>query len=371
MRVLIAPQEFKGSLSAEEAADAIAAGIRDVHPGWELDLLPMSDGGPGFIDAMRRAANCEVIEQLVSDPLGRPVLATYLVVRSSGEILIEAAQANGLMHLNPAERDALRADTAGVGELLAAAVRHNPSRIVIGVGGSATTDGGAGMATALGARMTSETGDPLPPGGGALADLARIDWSPPGWLARTSVVVASDVRNPLVGGEGAAVVYGPQKGATPVQVDQLEAALVRYASVLRRSLGVDVAGIRGGGAAGGLAAGLVAFLGATIVSGFDVVADATGLLTRLAAADLVFTGEGRFDAQSLQGKTTGRLLELARKQGKPVLVFAGQVLGANDTPAFSLLDMEPDPELAMANAAQLLRAAARNNAAKLPNITPS
>ncbi len=361
LRVLVAPQEFKGSLSAEEAAGAIAAGIADAHPDWPLDLLPMSDGGPGFIDAMRSAISCDVVTLAVADPLGRPVTARYLVSRETGDVLIEAAQANGLVLLAPDERDALRAGTHGVGQLIADAIRHGPSRIIIGVGGSATTDGGAGMALALGAKLTSETGEPLPLGGGAvLADLARIDWSPPGWLARTQVIVATDVTNPLTGPTGAAAVYGPQKGASPEDVDLLDAALVRYAQVVRRSLGVDIARIAGGGAAGGLAAGLAAFLGAEIVSGFDVVAGATNLAARMDACDIVVTGEGRFDSQSNQGKTTGRIIEMARVRAKPVVILAGAALDSGRDVA-TLASLEPDLARAMADAPALLRrlAAAR------------
>lgn len=357
-RVLIAPQEFKGSLTAQQAAEAIAAGTHDAQPGWDLDLLPMSDGGPGFIDAMRSAISGQVETATVSDPLGRPVEARYLVADHSGDVFIEAAQANGLVLLAPGERDALRAGTHGVGQLIAAVARHAPRRIVIGVGGSATTDGGAGMAVALGARMTGETGELLPPGGGSvLADLARIDWLPPEWLARTEVVVATDVTNPLTGPNGAAAVYGPQKGASPGDVDLLDAALVRFASVVRRSLGVDVARMAGAGAAGGLAAGLAAFLGAKIVSGFDVVAGATNLAARMDSCDLVVTGEGRFDSQSNQGKTTGRIIDMARAREKPVVVFAGFSLQAGEDIA-TIASLEPDLESAMANAADLLRAIA-------------
>lgn len=367
-RVLIAPQEFKGSLSAEEAAAAISAGITDAHPDWPLDLLPMSDGGPGFIDAMRRAVSCSVVALAVADPLGRPVTARYLVSRDSGDVFIEAAQANGLVLLAPEERNALRAGTHGVGQLIADAIRQAPSRIIIGVGGSATTDGGAGMAVALGAKLTSETGEPLPLGGGAiLGDLARIDWTPPGWLARTRFIVATDVTNPLTGPSGAAAVYGPQKGASPEDVDRLDAALVRFAQVVRRSLGVDVGRIAGGGAAGGLAAGLVAFLGAEIVSGFDVVAGATNLAARMDACDIVVTGEGRFDSQSNQGKTTGRIIEMARARAKPVVVFAGASLD-NEREVATLASLEPDLERAMAGAPALLRRLAAERFAGMQGI---
>ncbi len=357
MRVLIAPQEFKGSLSAADAARAIAEGIHRVRPEWRRDILPMSDGGPGFIDAMRAAGQSDMAAVAVQDALGRRVLARYLVTRDPRVAIVEAAQANGLLHLQPEERDALHADTYGVGEIVRDAVASAPERLVIGVGGSATTDGGAGMARALGARFTDMAGRELPPGGAALADLARIDWQPPAWLNRVAVVVATDVTNPLLGPNGAAAVYGPQKGASERDVDILENALWRYAAVVRRSLAVDIATIPGGGAAGGLAAGMVAFLGARIESGFDVVAGVNRLADRLALADIVITGEGSFDGQSVQGKTTGRIRELAAAHGKPCVIFAGRS-EVEDEGVRTLLSLEPDAERAMANAAGLLAALA-------------
>ncbi len=353
MHVLVAPQEFKGSLSADEAADAIATGLRKAHPDWQLDLLPMSDGGPGLLDALRRAIRADTSAAIVHDPLGRKVLGRYLRVRETGDIVIEAAQANGIWYVKPEERDPLYSDTTGVGELIASAFEEPSRRLIIGVGGSATTDGGAGMATALGARFTDIAGNVLDSGGAPLADLVRIDWRRPAFLDGVEVLVATDVTNPLLGPNGTAAVYAPQKGATPAQVDILEAALHRYANVVRRSLGVDIANLPGAGAAGGLAAGLVAFLGARIESGFDLVAEATHLADRLARADLVITGEGSYDSQSHQGKVTGRILELARSATKPALILAGRSDTA-DTNVYTLESIEPDPARAMENAPTLL-----------------
>ncbi len=365
MRVLIAPQEFKGSLAADEAAAAIRAGLRAARPGWQFDLLPMSDGGPGFIDALRRAVKADSAAVIVQDALGRRVLARYITIRGTRTAVIEAALANGLMHIAPDERDALRADSYGVGQIIAEALSGGPERLIIGVGGSATTDGGAGMARALGAHFLDEAGRDLPPGGGPLQDLARIDWSATAAITGVEVIVASDVTNPLVGPEGAAAVFAPQKGATPDQVEALEAALVRYAAVVRRSLGAGIATLPGGGAAGGLAAGLVAFLGARIVSGFDIVAEATGLEGRLAAADIVVTGEGSFDSQSLQGKTTGRLLALAATHAKRCVVLAGRAGSAGDD-VRTLASLEPDTAKAMDHAASLLKRLAREWAEAQP-----
>ncbi len=352
MRVLIAPQEFKGSLAADEAAAAIASGIRRAHREWPLDILPLSDGGPGLLDAMRRAIKADTMAAVVHDALGRRVLGRYLRVRASGEIIIEAAQANGLMHVKPDERDALHADSFGVGELITDAAREEPGRMVIGVGGSATTDGGAGAARAMGAKFLDGAGRELPPGGGALVQLERIAWERPAWAAEIDFVVACDVTNPLCGPNGAARVYGPQKGASEAEVAQLEEGLFRYAMVVRRQLGVDLSAMPGAGSAGGLAGGLVAFLGARMASGFDLVAESTGLSARLAQADLVITGEGRFDEQSAQGKVTGRVIETARKAGKPVAVFAGQA--PEGSGALILMGLEPDPAAAMERAADLL-----------------
>lgn len=349
MHVLIAPQEFKGSLSAEEAADAIARGIREARPAWRLDILPLSDGGPGFVDAMRRATRTDTVGIVTHDALGRRLLGRYVVARDDGAAFIEAAQANGLVHIRPAERDPLAAGTFGVGELIAAALAGKPPRIVVGVGGSASTDGGAGMARALGARLLDANGAELPPGGGPLADLDRIEWKAPPALDGVEVIVATDVTSPLLGPGGAAAVFAPQKGATPAQVVLLERALERYALVVEQDLGVRIGSLPGGGAAGGLAAGLVAFLGARVTSGFDVVAAATGLPGRLAAADVIVTGEGSFDSQSLQGKTTGRLIDLCRVAGKPCVILAGRGEGA-----LTLSSLEPDPRISMERAAGLL-----------------
>lgn len=355
MRILVAPQEFKGSLGADEAAAAIAAGIRAAQPDWTIDSLPMSDGGPGLLDAMRRAVKADTMAAIVQDALGREVLGRYIRIRSTGEIVIEAAQANGLLHFRPEERNALAADSYGVGELLREAALEEPSRILVGVGGSATTDGGAGAVRALGARFLDMAGNELPPGGAALARLEHITWEPPGWLPTTEVIVATDVTNPLCGPNGAARVYAPQKGASPQEVDVLEEALFRYAAVVRRKFGINAAGLAGGGAAGGLALGLAAFLGAKIVSGFDVVAEATGLRARLEAADAVVTGEGSYDSQSGQGKVTGRVLAMAAELGKPAAVFAGR---STEPGVITLASRATSEAESMDAAADLLRDAA-------------
>lgn len=355
MRVLVAPQEFKNSLGADEAALAIASGLRAAHPEWTFDNLPLSDGGPGLLDAIRRAIKADTMAVVARDALGRKVLARYVRIRATGEIVVEAAQANGMLHVKPHEYDPLGADTFGVGELLLDAAKQEPPRIIVGVGGSVTNDGGEGMARALGAKFFDMAGRELPPGGGSLGELEHIEWQRPAVFDGIDIVVATDVTNPLCGTHGAARVYGPQKGATPEQVDRLDAAHFRYAQVLRRHFGLDIASLAGGGAAGGLAAGLVAFLGARIASGFDVVSDATGLQSRMAGADLVVTGEGSFDTQSLQGKVTGRVVDLASSQGKPVAIFAGRADGHPTLDVSTLSSLEPDPAKSMEHAADLLK----------------
>lgn len=360
MRVLIAPQEFKGSLTATEAAAAIARGVRRARPTYEIDLLPFSDGGPGFLDAMHAALGGERCDTPSHDAFGRPVAARYLWLPGPRRAIVEAAEANGLLRIAPGERDALAADTFGVGELLLAALERNSAEVLIGVGGSATTDGGAGMARALGARFLDRDGRELAPGGGALCALERIAWTPPASLAGVRVVVATDVTNPLTGLDGAAQVFGPQKRASPGDVALLDAGLSHFAAVVARDLSVAVADTPGGGAAGGLAAGLVAFAGARIVSGFDVVAGAAGLRERVARADVVLTGEGSFDAQSLRGKTTGRLRTLGDELGTPVIVFAGRSDEPSSAVLHTLAEREPDPARAMANATTLLEGLVAN-----------
>lgn len=362
-RLLIAPQEFKGSLTAVEAAAAIVRGIAAAQPSWQADVLPLSDGGPGFLDAIEGAAGGERIPVPAHDALLRPVAAEILWDARERLAVVESARANGLTLIAPEARDARAADSFGVGELIAAALERGPRRLIVGVGGSATTDGGHGMARALGARFLDGAGRPLPPGGAALAALERIDWRPPPSASGVDIVVATDVTNPLTGPSGAAAVYGPQKGASPADVDVLDAALARFAAVVRRALGVDIAGMAGSGAAGGLAGGIVAFLGGRLASGFELVAEVTGLRARLERADAVVTGEGSYDAQSLQGKVVGRLASLARELGKPCIVFAGRA-ATGGPEVFTLASLEPDPSKSIANASRLLEELARTWAAR-------
>lgn len=365
MRVLIAPQEYKGSLSAEAAAQSIARGLRRALPHAEVELLPLADGGPGTVDALVRSTGGQVREAEVRDPIGRPVRARWGMLPGNTAI-VEIAAASGLTLLGPAERDPRRTSTYGTGELLLATLDAGCRRIIVGVGGSATIDGGAGMAQALGARLLDTVGRELAAGGAALARLQRIDISGlDERLSAAHIIVAADVRNPLCGPAGASLVYGPQKGATQAVAEELDAALAHYAAVIERDLGVSVADIPGAGAAGGLAAGLIAFCGGELRPGFDVVAEAVGLADRVRRADLVVTGEGRLDRQTNFGKTAAGVAGLAREAGKRVVAIAGSVEPGREEEArrlfdavFTLTTDEVSQEDAMARAGELLELAA-------------
>jgi len=323
MRIVIAPQEFKGSLAASEAAAAMAAGAREAAPDAELEVVPMSDGGPGTVEAVVAASGGRTIATTVRGPLGRPVAAEWGITGEKTAV-IEMAAAAGLLRLAAGERDPGAASTYGVGELVLAALDSGCRRLIVGQGGSATNDGGAGMAQALGVRFLDADGGELPPGGAALGGLARIDASGlDPRLAQCEVVAATDVMNPLCGLEGASLIYGPQKGASPEVARELDAALRRYGELVERDTGVPVLHVPGAGAAGGLGAGLLAFLGARIEPGVEVVAEVVRLRERVRGASLVLTGEGRLDGQTGYGKTVAGVARIAAAEGVPVIVVAG------------------------------------------------
>ncbi len=328
MRILIAPQELKGSLTAAEAAAAIADGLRRALPHVQLDLLPLADGGPGTLDALLAARGGDSCTTRVSGPLHGTMVEARFGVFDGGTALIETAEANGLALLARLgrEQDPARATTRGVGELVCAALDAGCRRFLLGIGGSATNDGGAGMAQALGFRLLDAAGNDLAPGATALAALDRIeaDGADPR-LAGCAFDVAVDVQNPLCGPQGATAVYGPQKGVRPEQVAELDAALRRLGEVIARDLGRDVIELPGAGAAGGLGAGLVGFLGARLRPGFEIVAEAVDLESRVRAADLIVTGEGRLDGQTPFGKTIAGLSATARRHGKPVIALVGGI----------------------------------------------
>lgn len=370
MRVVIAPQEFKGSLTASEAASVMGSAVRAVRPDAQVVLVPVSDGGPGLVDALLAARGGERVRTRVHDALMRPIDAEWALLGETAAI--EMAAASGLVLVPPAERDALTATTYGTGELVRAALDRSCHEIIVGVGGSATTDAGAGAMQALGARLVDTDGGELPSGGAALARLERIDLSArDARLSGVRLRVATDVWNPLCGEHGAAAVYAPQKGASPDDVPLLDAALRRFGSIVARDLGIDVTSVPGTGAAGGLGAGLMV-LGATIEPGFALVAEAAGLDETIASADIVLTGEGRLDAQTAYGKTAGGVAKMARAHGKRVIAVAGSVDASYDASRgeFDVIESLLQPgmrvEQAMADAPTLLRAATERALRRLP-----
>jgi glycerate kinase len=325
MRVVVAPNAFKGTLTAPQAASAIARGVGEVFPDAEIVEVPVADGGDGTVEALVSAHHGEYRSAPVDGPLGDPVEARFGLIDSGATAVVELATASGLALISAERRDPRRASTFGFGQLLEAARRDGPSKILAGIGGSATNDGGAGMGQAVGYRLLDGNGHELPRGGVALARLARID--PAGFdraaWRRIHVKVACDVTNPLLGPEGASAVYGPQKGADPEAVRELDGALARFAQVVERDLGKKVADIPGAGAAGGAGAGLIAFLDAELLRGAPLVVEASGLDAALKGADLVITGEGRVDEQTAYGKAPGEVARRAQAAGIPVLLLAG------------------------------------------------
>jgi glycerate kinase len=328
MKIVVAPQSFKGSLNAREVAQAIAEGIKRVLPDIEIILVPMADGGEGTVQALVYSTHGRLMSVEVTGPLGDKVSAEWGILGDGVSAVVEMAAASGITLVPPERLNPLIATTYGTGELIRAALDAGCRKLIIGIGGSATNDGGAGMAQALGARLLDEKDEELPWGGAALAGLKHIDVSGlDSRLTECEVTVASDVTNPLVGPEGASRVYGPQKGATEEMCRQLDEALTNYARVIKNDLGIDVIDMPGAGAAGGLGAGLVAFLGARLMSGIDIVSQAVGLTDHLKGAALVFTGEGRMDAQTLFGKTTAGVTARAKELQVPVVAVVGELAG--------------------------------------------
>ncbi|MCH7230739.1 glycerate kinase [Glycomyces sp. L485] len=321
MRILIAPDKFAGTMTAAEAADAIADGWRRARPEDETDALPLADGGPGFIDVLEAAIPTAARRTVnACDPLGRPVEADYL--RDGDTAYIESAATCGLHLLNPHERDPRRATTYGLGLVIAAAIENGARRIVVGLGGSATNDAGAGMLTALGYTCRDRAGDALPYGGAALASCDSIDGQPR--TRGVEFIAATDVDSPLLGPHGATRMFGPQKGAEESDLPFLESALANFAEIAERDLGPGgAAAWPGAGAAGGLGMALF-ILGGKRASGAKLTCEAVGLDAAVAASDLVITGEGSFDAQSLRGKLAAEVATGAAAHGKPCLVLAGR-----------------------------------------------
>ena len=326
MRVLIAPDDFKGTLSAVEAAEAIAIGWRLHAPDDTLTLIPMSDGGPGFVRAVSTVLGGDIAPVGLRGPMGETAIGMVLMVDGTG--YVESAHGCGLALVHPDRRDARAATSYGVGQLIAAAIDSGAQRIVVGLGGTASTDGGAGMLAALGATARDAAGSPiaLEAGGAALADVVTVDLAPArARVADVEIVVASDVDSPLLGSRGAARGFAAQKGADDAAVEQLEAALTSYSRAIgRRADGKDPAVALGAGAGGGLGYGLM-LLGGRRVPGIETVMGVLGLEAAIGVSDLVITGEGCFDWQSLRGKVVSGVAAAALNQGRPVVVLAGRV----------------------------------------------
>lgn len=326
MHVVIAIDSFKDCLSSAEVANHLSKGIRRVFPSASVDEIPVADGGEGTVDSMCVALQAEKIFVPVQDPLGRKVEAFYGWDAKHKTAIIEMAAASGIERLLKTERNPMLASTFGTGELILAALDKGCEQIIIGIGGSATNDGGMGMAKALGVRFFDEFGVDLPEGGGALKRLSKIDVSGIDVrLKKISIKVACDVSNTLTGEKGASFIFGPQKGASENQILQLDANLTNFANIIKQDLNIDILNLSGGGAAGGLGVGLHVFASAVLVTGFDLIDATVGLEKRIALADFVITGEGRMDAQTINGKTPFGVAKLATKYGKTVIGIAGQL----------------------------------------------
>jgi len=372
MRILIAPDKFKGSLTAPEAAEAIRKGFLRVWPEAVMKTVPVADGGEGTAEAIRAARGGCWITLEVTGPMGVQVPARYAWIEEEKLAIIEMSEASGLRCVEAGGRDPLRATTYGTGELIANASGRGAKKIIVGLGGSATNDGGMGVAAALGFHFLTSDGEELEPIPSNLLALTRIE--PPDALDLPEMVAASDVRNPLLGPRGATATYGPQKGANAQVIKILEQSLENLAEVAALDLGCDFRENPGAGAAGGLGFGLLTFCQATLRPGFEVVAEALDLETAVAASDLIATGEGSLDAQTLEGKAPAGIALLARKHKKPVVAFAGSV--AKDARLDELfdatfpLDQPSTLAEAMRDAANLLERAAERAARQIRIPTP-
>ena len=373
MKIVIAPDSYKESLSALDVATAIEAGFREIFPEAEYIKLPVADGGEGTVEAMVAATQGRIVEVAVTGPLGTEVEGFYGLSGDEQSAFIEMAAASGLELVLPEQRNPLITTSWGTGELIRHALDAGVKHIIIGIGGSATNDGGAGMVQALGAKLLDSEGQDLGQGGGALEMLARIDISElDRRLHDCRIEVACDVTNPLTGKEGATAIFGPQKGATPEMITRLDAALAHYAQLIKRDLDLDVLDLAGGGAAGGMGAALFAFCGAELRQGIEIVTDALHLDRYVAEADLVITGEGRIDSQTVHGKVPVGVAKVAKRYNKPVIGIAGSltadvgVVHEHGIDAvFSVIYGICTLDDALKNAAENVRMTARNVAAVL------
>jgi len=373
MKIVIAPDSYKESLSALEVATAIEQGFREIFPDAHYVKLPVADGGEGTVEAMVAATQGGIIKVRVTGPLGENVEGFYGLSGDEQSAFIEMAAASGLEMVAPSSRNPLKTTSWGTGELIRHALDAGVKHIIIGIGGSATNDGGAGMVQALGAKLLDAEDNPIGMGGGELEKLARIDISELDTrLANCRIEVACDVTNPLTGKEGASAVFGPQKGATPEMIARLDDSLAHYAKIIARDLDIDVLNLEGGGAAGGMGAALYAFCGAELRQGIEIVTDALHLDNHVADADLVITGEGRIDSQTIHGKVPVGVAKVAKRYNKPVIGIAGSltadvgVVHEHGIDAvFSVIYTVCTLEEALKNAEENVRMAARNIAAVL------
>ncbi|RJE86109.1 glycerate kinase [Paenibacillus sp. 1011MAR3C5] len=326
MNIVIAPDSFKGSLSAREAGLAMERGIRRVNPDSIVKVVPMADGGEGTMECLISATEGRFVTRKVMNPLGREIESGFGILGNGTTCIIEMAMSSGLYLIESHERDPMRTTTYGFGQLITAALDQGCREFILAVGGSATNDGGAGMLQALGVKLLGADGEDIGFGGGELAKLHSVqtdDMDPR--LSECAFIIACDVQNPLIGPKGASAVFGPQKGATPAMVSQLDENLKHFADVIERTLGAAIHHIPGTGAAGGLAGGILAFLNGKLESGISIVARVTGLEEAMQGADLVLTGEGRVDFQTVGGKTPYGVARLAKSHGVPVIILAGSV----------------------------------------------
>ncbi|MCY8673609.1 glycerate kinase [Bacillus haynesii] len=371
MKIVIAPDSFKESMTSLEAARSIEKGFKAVLPDAEYVNIPVADGGEGTVQALVDATGGDIVHQTVTGPLGKPVKAAYGLLGDGKTAVIEMAEASGLHLVPPGQRNPLLTTTRGTGELILDAAEKGVSNIIIGLGGSATNDGGAGMAAALGVKFLNRDGEEIENGGGALAEIAKIDVSglnPK--LKHIQFEAACDVDNPLTGPRGASAVFGPQKGANSEMTALLDQNLKHYAAAVKAELGSEIDSIPGAGAAGGLGAGLCAFLKAELKSGVDIVLDTLSFSERIKGADLVITGEGKIDGQTASGKTPAGVAKRARSENIPVIAFAGSlgegcelVYDIGISALFSIVPGISSLENALADGSSNLTRCARNVAA--------
>lgn len=362
MRVVVAPDSFKESLSASRVAFAIAEGIKKVDPQAEVSCIPMADGGEGTVEALVTATSGRIVSVRSVDALNRPIESFYGVLGDGKTAVIEMAAASGLELLSVQERNPLITSTYGTGLLLKAAIDEGFREIIIGIGGSVTNDGGAGMAQALGFKLLDKNGFSIGLGGVSLANLFKIDrLEVHPLLSSVKITIACDVQNPLTGPTGATLVYGPQKGALPEMIDILERGMTHYSNILKQEFGTDYSTIAGAGAAGGLGAGLMTFCNAKIRSGFELIAELTDLEQQISHSDLVFTGEGKIDSQTAYGKTISGIAKLCKNHQVPLVALAGMVSGDLSelyqqglTSAFAIANRPMSLEESKTNAANLL-----------------